>query len=199
MDLVLEIAHPEDTHKLIVCNAEHEGAADVTVNSIAGFAQAGVTEQSIAREASLAGTEIPGALNLPDFSRTSSAVSLESGQPLRIKTLDAQWAYAASLPLPFVEGERGTAWIRISARVLKGSAGFGILNRSEKAFYARTTLGPTMKFRDITLKVEHPEDSRKLIIENDTPGGGPADLLVSGVSLIAPRDSHMWKRLASKP
>jgi hypothetical protein len=48
------------------------------------------------------------------------------------------------------------------------------------------------------LEVEHPEDARKLIIENDTPGGKKADVVISEISLFARPISIIWKRLTSK-
>ena len=181
-----------------MCNAEHEGAADVTVNSIAGFAQAGVTEQSIARRHP-AGTEIPGALNLPGFFAHQFRGFLGIGPAITNQDAGCAMGLCGLSAASICRRRAGDSLDSDSGQSLKRFGWFWNPELLRKAFYARTTLGPTMKFRDITLKVEHPEDSRKLIIENDTPGGGPADLLVSGVSLIAPRDSHMWKRLASKP
>jgi hypothetical protein len=143
--------------------------------------------------------DISGVLKLSEVLPTSTETSLQSNKTLHITTPAQQWAYAAYTPLPFVSADRDRVWIRISTKVLSGQAGFGILNSSEKAFYTRSTVGQSVGYKDVTLEVQHPEDSRKLIIENDTPDGQKADLIVSQISILARPGSNIWKRLVKEP
>jgi hypothetical protein len=143
--------------------------------------------------------EISGVLKLSELLPTTPQTSLERGQAVRITTPAGQWSYAAYEPLPFARGDRDKVWIRISAKVLSGQAGFGILNLSEKAFLTRTTVGPSAGYLSAMLEVEHPEDAGKLMIENDTPGGAKADVMISDIQMFAHPGSKTAKRLAKEP
>jgi hypothetical protein len=143
--------------------------------------------------------EVSGVLKLSAVLPTTPETSLQNKQGLHITTPARQYAYAAYTPLPFASTDRDKVWIRISAKVLSGQVGFGVLNGSEKAFYTRTTLGQSSADSTVMLEVDHPEDARKLIIENDTPGGKKADVLIADISLLARPDSVIWRRLTAEP
>ena len=86
----------------------------------------------------------------------------------------------------------------MSVKVLSGKVAFGILNTSETGFLTRVTIGPSDAFQDITLDIEHPEDSRKMVIQNETPAGQRGEALVSGIELMAYPSSTVFRRLALK-
>ncbi len=142
--------------------------------------------------------EIPGVLKLSEVLPTTPETLLRSDEALDITTPAQLWAYAAYTPLPFLDTDRDKVWIRISAKVLSGQAGFGILNSSEKAFYTRTTVAPTTGYQDVTLEIDHPGDSSKLIIEDDTPSGQKAEVKISHIDILALPNSKIWKRLMQK-
>jgi len=142
--------------------------------------------------------EVSGILKLSAVLPTTPETSLQNKEGLHITTPALQWAYAAYTPLPFASIDRDKVWIRISAKVLSGQVGFGVLNASEKAFYTRTTIGQSSGYSVEMLEVEHPEDAGKLIIENDTPGGKRAEVVISEISLFASPNSIVWKRLTGK-
>ena len=86
-------------------------------------------------------------------------------------------------------------WLRLSAKVKRGQAAFGVLNGPETDFYMRKVLDASDDFQDVVLEVAHPGESRKLIIENSTPGGAPADLLIRKIELMAKPHTPIWKQL----
>lgn len=142
---------------------------------------------------------IPNALKVSDFLPVRTpGVSVKTGPPVRITTSADQWAYAAYEMLPFSGQDRGKAQLRLVVKVLSGNVGLGILSTSEKGFYKRVTLSPSDAFQDVTLDIEHPEDCRKLVVENDTPGGKTAEVVVSRIDLLAYPSSSVSIRLASK-
>jgi hypothetical protein len=123
-------------------------------------------------------------------------VSVEAGPPVRVTTAAQQWAYAAYEALPFTAADRDKARVRISVKVLRGKVAFGVLSTSEKEFLTRAAVDPSEAFQDVTLEVEHPEDSGKLVVQNETPGGKKAEVLVSRIDLLAYPSSSLSKRLA---
>jgi hypothetical protein len=218
---ILEVDHPEDARKLIIENDTPGGKkADVLISEISLFARPDsviwkrLTSESLhpaaPRDAPSATDtskdiikadglkEVSGILKLSAVLPTTPETSLENKAGLHITTPALQYAYAAYTPLPFASIDRDTVWIRISAKVLSGQVGFGVLNESEKAFLTRTTVGQSSGYSVQMLEIDHPEDARKLIIENDTPGGKKADVVISEISLFARPNSIIWKRLTSK-
>lgn len=142
--------------------------------------------------------EISGVLNLSEVLPTTPESFFDRREGVHITTPPGQWTYAAYELLPFSSQDRDKVWIRVSAKILSGQAGFGILNRSENAFLTRTTVGPSAGYSTAMLEVEHPEDAGKLIIENDTPGGSKADLVVSDIKMLARPGSKIWERLTKE-
>ncbi|MGA3241162.1 MAG: hypothetical protein ABSG03_33265 [Bryobacteraceae bacterium] len=218
---MLEVDHPEDARKLVIENDTEGGKkADVLISGISLLARpdsliwkrltteplrveaqrdvVSTTDSSQAVIEPKGLEEVSGILKLSAVLPTTKETSLQNKEGLHITTPAQQWAYAAYTPLPFASTDRDRVWIRVSAKVLSGQIGFGVLNGSEKAFYTRKTLAPGSGYSIQMLEVDHPEDARKLIIENDTPGGKKADVLISGISLLARPDSVIWKRLTSK-
>jgi hypothetical protein len=195
---LLEVQHPEDARKLIIENDTPGGKrADLVISRISLLARPNSDIWKRLEEDRLA--EVPRALKLTELLPTTVETSLERGQIVHITTPAGPWTYAAYESLPFAGEDRGKVWIRISVRVLRGRVGFGVLDGSEKAFYTRTTIGPTAGYRDVTLEVTHPEDSRKFIIENDTPDGQKAEVMISQISILARPGSKIWARLAEEP
>jgi hypothetical protein len=139
--------------------------------------------------------EVAGAVDLADVSAAGGAVSEETGNGLRVVTSVVQWSYAAAATLPFGVGDDGTVWLAITGKVLRGTAGFGVLSRDESRFLVRTSVGPSSDFHDTLLVVQHPEEASKLIIENDTAGDQKAEVLVSKITLFARAGSDLLGRL----
>lgn len=215
-DVLLPVAHPDDSHKLIIENDTPGGQkADLVISQVGVYARPDSkiwkrlhTPAETVKEAPTAGKadgsgviakeglqELPGALKTAEIQPTSPATALKPGPEVHITTPAAQWAYAAYVPLNFPSGDGEKLWIRLSVKILSGTAGFGILNASEKGFYARTSLGSGSTYKDVILEVAHPGDTHKLIIENDTPGGQKADLLVSQITVFARPGSKIWKQM----
>jgi hypothetical protein len=142
---------------------------------------------------------VPGALNLSGIlPMPTPGVSVKAGPPVRIATATQNWAYAAYAVLPFTATDQSKARLRMSVKVLSGKVAFGILNASETGFLTRVTIGPSDAFQDITLEIEHPEDSRKMVIQNETPEGQRGEVLVSRIELLAYPSSMVSKRLSPK-
>jgi hypothetical protein len=142
---------------------------------------------------------VPGALKLSGIlPMAAPGVSVGAGPPVRIATAGQQWAYAAYAALPLTTADQGMARLRMSVKVLSGKVAFGILNTSETGFLTRITIGPSDAFQDITLDIEHPEDSRKMVIQNETPAGQKGEALVSRIELLAYPSSTVFRRLAAK-
>jgi len=140
---------------------------------------------------------VPNALKLSGLLPTGNdGVSVEAGPPVRITTAAQEWSYAAYEELPFTAVDRDKARLRMSVKVFRGKVALGVLDTSEKVFLTRATVGPSDAFQDITLEVEHPEDSRKLIIQNETPAGQKAEVIVSRIELLAYPSSSLARRLA---
>ncbi len=194
-DVVLMLAHPEDSSKLIIENDTPGGQnAEVLIAKISLFARA--RSRFFERLESRVLREVAGFLRAADISPTSTATLIEKGDAVDIVTPAGQWSYAAFLPLKLSPVQKsGKVWIRISARVVHGTAGFGILSSGGKHFYNRASLERSSANRDLTLEVGHPEDSEKLIVENDSPSGEKAEVIVTRVTLLARKDSNVWRQL----
>lgn len=142
---------------------------------------------------------IPGALKLANILKGGTPeVLLEPGPPVRIVTAPQQWAYAAYAELPFTKQDGNVAEIRVSARILRGKVAFGVLDVAEKVFHTRVTLEPKPTVQEITLDVQHPGDSRKLIIQNETPGGQSGEAVISRIELLAYPSARITQRLQQK-
>jgi hypothetical protein len=142
---------------------------------------------------------VPNALTLagllPD---PTHGVTFDSGPPVRITTAPQQWAYAAYEELPFTSSDRNRTQLRMVVKVLSGNVAFGILDNSERIFHARASVGPGRAFQEVVLEIEHPQDSRRLVIQNETPGGQSAEAVVSKIDLLAYPSSNISRRLAPK-
>ncbi len=142
---------------------------------------------------------VPGALNLSGLLPIATpGVSVDAGPPVRIVTATQQWAYAAYAALPFTAADRGNALLRMSVKVLSGRVSFGVLDGGEKDLLTRMAIGPSDAFQDITLEIEHPENTSKMVIQNETPAGRGGELLVSRIELLAYPSSTVFRRLAPK-
>jgi hypothetical protein len=195
-DVMLMLQHPEDSSKLIVENDSPRGEkAEIVISSISLFARADSFLEK--RLQSAVPSEVPGLLRAADILPTTSAAFIQKGDAVHIITGTGQWSYAAYLPLKLPLAQPGKVWVRISAKVLSGTVGFGILSSDGRRFHTRTSLEQSPETRELTLPLDHPADSDKLIIENDTPGGQKADVVVSQVTVLAAQDSNI--RQPGKP
>jgi 2-polyprenyl-3-methyl-5-hydroxy-6-metoxy-1,4-benzoquinol methylase len=100
------------------------------------------------------------------------------GTPARIVTPEGCWAYAAEIPLSIPSGAVNQIWVRVRAVVLKGEAGFGLLNRAGTEFQDRGFAAVGPKHRTIYLEIKDATDLRSLIIQNATPDGKSAEILL---------------------
>jgi SAM-dependent methyltransferase len=107
------------------------------------------------------------------------------GTPTRINTAEGRWAFAASVPLNIPGDSTGEMWVRVRATVLQGEGGFGLLNRAGNAFQDRIFLASHPEARTIHLRIWDLTDLQGLIIENTTPDGTPAEILVEDIQVLA--------------
>ncbi len=114
---------------------------------------------------------------------------IEPGSPTRIITPAIRWSYAAALPLAFPSNAAGEFWVRIRARVLLGQAGFGLLNRDGSAFLDRSFVVSGKETLAIFLQIADPADAQSLIIQNATPDGQAAEILLEEVTVLGPPGS----------
>ena len=127
--------------------------------------------------------ELPGAVGR--IQARSAQARIEPGTPMRIVTPPKTWAYAAELPLTIPPDARGGIRVRIRARVVCGEAGLGVLHRNEKSFQHRKFLrAGGAEEETIFLRVEDPLEARSVIIENATPDGQAAEVLLSEVAVV---------------
>jgi hypothetical protein len=95
------------------------------------------------------------------------------------------WSYAASLPLFVPANTAGEVWVRVRVEVRQGEAGIGVLDRSETAFQDRAFVSARAEERTIFLRITNPREAQSLIIENSSPDGSPAEILLREVKVLA--------------
>ncbi|MGA3235076.1 MAG: hypothetical protein ABSG03_02135 [Bryobacteraceae bacterium] len=111
---------------------------------------------------------------------------IQPGTPARIITPAAAWSYAAVLPLAIPPSVAGEIWVRIRTRVVKGEAGFGLLNRGGTAFQDRSFIAAGPEVRTIFLQSADAADVESLIVQNSTLDGQAAEILLEEVTVLAP-------------
>ena len=131
--------------------------------------------------------EIPGAVE--EIRLADVQARIEPGSPTRIITPAIRWSYAAALPLAFPSNAAGEFWVRIRARVLLGQAGFGLLNRAGSAFLDRSFVVSGNETVVLFLQIADPADAQSLIIQNATPDGQAAEILLEEVTVLGPPGS----------
>lgn len=109
---------------------------------------------------------------------------IERGPPSRIVTPAGRWSYAAALPLAIPSSVTGEVWVRVRAMVLRGEGGFGLLNRAGTAFQDRAFIAARGEIGTIFLQVADGADVESLIIENSTPDGQTAEILLEDVTVL---------------
>jgi 2-polyprenyl-3-methyl-5-hydroxy-6-metoxy-1,4-benzoquinol methylase len=110
---------------------------------------------------------------------------IQAGTPPRIVTPEGRWSFAAAIPLAIPADTNGEVWVRVRATVLRGEGGFGLLNRAQTAFHNRSFLAAGPESQTTYLRVEDIADLEGLIVENSTPDGTPAELLLDEVQVLA--------------
>jgi organic radical activating enzyme len=125
---------------------------------------------------------VTGAVQQIQTAHQSARICNES--PTRIVTPAGRWAYAVAIPMIIPSGTTGEVWVCIRTRVIRGEAGFGVLNLEGTAFQDRVYLTAGTDMQTIYLQVLDPADAKILIIQNSTPDGQPAEILLEQVSVL---------------
>jgi organic radical activating enzyme len=120
-----------------------------------------------------------------DLRSANEYSQIEQGSFHRIVTPTGRWAYAAFLPLKIPADTAGQLWVRIRATVQQGEAGFGVLNRGGTAFQDRAFAAAREEDYKIFLKISQAADAESVVIENSTPGGEPAEILLREVTVLS--------------
>lgn len=178
----------------------YEGAAGkdsvVQYLTAAGFRLVDVEPQSYGQEENLTFERIgPGKSKMADLVELAGAVQkirsaaeqahIDSATPTRIVTPEGRWAYAAAVPLTIPADPALDIWVRVKAVVLRGEAGFGLLNRAGTAFQDRSFVAAGLEARTLYLEVADAADLGSLIVENATPDGGRAEIVLEEVTAVA--------------
>lgn len=142
---------------------------------------------------------VPGAIKLSAVLPAVPGAVVELGPPVHITTIPQKYAYAAYEVLPFSSEDWKPAQVRVSLRVLSGKIGIGILETSEASFYIHTLVEPSGAFQSVTLDLEHPGVTRKLVVSSEAPNGTKAEVEISKVELLAYRSSSLFRRLTAAP
>ena len=127
--------------------------------------------------------ELLGAVQ--EIQATSARGEIHPGKPTRIVTPDGTWAYAAALPLIIPGKTSAETWVRIRAIVVRGECGFGLLNRAGTNFQDRGFLATGSLLQTIYLQIADAADIDSLIIQNSTPDGTPAEIILEDVSVLS--------------
>ncbi len=148
----------------------------------AGFRLVSVERQSHDQEENLTFERVgPGKARMGDLRELEGAVE---GSPTRIVTPEGTWSYAAAIPLTIPAAITAEIWVRIKATVLRGEAGFGLLNGAGTAFQDRSFLAAGSEAGMIYLEIADAADLAYLIIENSTPDGSRAEILLEEVTAL---------------
>jgi hypothetical protein len=177
-DVVRGELKPVDRRTLIAALRQKDGRIAVSTT----FSEA--VAASLAREGG--GTEGRAANVTINWSKagvyTPEGTVKDRRLPVLIKPPAVAWGYGAVMPLELRHDAAKTLLIQVKARVVRGSAGFGLVNDRADAFVARV-------FRDasatpVTISLVVPANTRfgPLIIQN---GGQGDDSLVELVSVVA--------------
>jgi organic radical activating enzyme len=126
--------------------------------------------------------EIAGAIQ--EIRVAHPQAQIQQGTRTRIVTPAGRWSYAAALPLSIPSNMAGEIWIRIRATVLQGEGGFGLLNRAGTAFQDRSFVAAGTETRTIFLQIADAADADSLIIQNSTPDGRVAEILLEEVTVL---------------
>lgn len=132
--------------------------------------------------------ELTGVIH--DIQAAGAQAEIHRGTPTRIITPEGRWSYAAAIPLTIPEDAAGEIWVRIRATILRGEAGFGLLNRAGTAFQDRHFASAGEEVQTIYLQIANSADLQSLIIENSTPDGSRAEILLEEVKVLAARADH---------
>jgi hypothetical protein len=106
--------------------------------------------------------------------------------PVDVTTAPQQWAYAASIPIVLDRKPGSKRLIHLSARVLKGEVGLGILNRKSNIFEVEKNVYPAPKLVDIYIPIPAPDQADDLIIRNTSAAGAPSEISLGEAEILAP-------------
>lgn len=126
--------------------------------------------------------ELTGAVH--EIRVLSPRARVRQGTPTRILTPVGRWEYAAALPLAIPLNIAGEIWVRIRMKVLQGEGGFGVVNRGGTAFQDRGFVAAGTEIRTIFLQIVDAADVESLLIQNSTPDGQAAEILLEEVSVL---------------
>jgi len=128
--------------------------------------------------------EIAGAVQ--EIRPASEQMRVQPRTPTRIVTLAGRWSYAAVVPLSIPANLDGEVWVRVRARVLQGEGGFGLFESTGTYFQDRALVGAGTEVQTIFLQVADPANAAYLIVQNSTPDGQPADILLEELAVLGP-------------
>lgn len=109
---------------------------------------------------------------------------VEPGPPARVTTPEGRWTYAAAVPLTIPADVAGQLWVRIRILVQRGEIGVGVLNRAGTAFQHRRFLSAGPDQQTAYLRIVNPHDAAQVIVENASPDGNPAELVLFETAVL---------------
>jgi hypothetical protein len=127
--------------------------------------------------------EVEGALR--DIELCDARAEIHTGSPTIIQMPPEQWSWAAAIPLSLPVEVAGEIWLRVRATVSYGEAALGVLTREGKSYQDRCFMSAGAEPQTVFLKISNPADAKSLIVENSTPGGAAAKILLDTVTVLA--------------
>lgn len=130
------------------------------------------------------------------FTRVDGVVALDSvqghnnsavqkGPPLKVTTPAEQWAYAAEWPIRIPARLTGTPFLYLRVQVLKGQAGFAILDDQVGGeFQAERSVPVSSSAIDIYVPVVFPNRASRLIVRNAAAGNVSSELAIEDAALV---------------
>ncbi|HKW96512.1 MAG TPA: hypothetical protein VJN43_02215 [Bryobacteraceae bacterium] len=126
--------------------------------------------------------ELAGAIQ--EIQSVSSKASVLRDSSIRIVTPEGRWQYAAALPLTISGNVSGDIWVRVKATVLRGEAGFGVLNHGGQEFQDRCVVAAGTEFCTVFLQMANPSEAESVMIQNATPDGHPAEIVLEEATVL---------------
>jgi hypothetical protein len=149
------------------------------------------TVEDIGEERDRALTRFLRKLPLDELRASSADTSISKEVPTLITTPAAQWAFSAYLPLPAINPDC-KGGIKITARVTKGTAGFGVLDLNHTNYLIRKFVVAADTTTNIWLPMKNFDAGDWLMIENGTPDGARARVSIEDVSIfLAPCEASI--------
>jgi hypothetical protein len=109
---------------------------------------------------------VPGAVSLGQIARVDAAATIEMGPPVRVVS-GHKYGFAAVLPVALPSLPSGSAFVRVRARVIRGSMGIAILDKSGAVSKNERFYGATPAAMSYYVVIPNAGDGNSVLFRSD--------------------------------